>query len=140
MRSRLTGCEAREFPIDVPSSRASVSGGRRTVVAYRSRGRPMIRLRNLALSVVLVLLSACSSGPGPLEGTWQMDGLVPMTVTYRDGEEEALGMISRVSYKQEGQDVLVTYLDGMAEGNTLRITMTGPDSARTEMGTLRRVR
>lgn len=104
------------------------------------QGPSMLNLRNCALSAVIVLLSACSSGPGPLEGTWQMDGLVPMTVIYRDGEEEALGIISKVSYKQGGQDVLVTYLDGMAEGNTLRIRMTGPDSARTEMGTLHRVR
>jgi len=69
-----------------------------------------------------------------------MVGEVPMTVTFRKGETEAMGMIEKVSYKTEGGDVLVTYLDGMAKGTTMRYTMTSPDSARTELGVLQRVR
>lgn len=95
-------------------------------------------MRALALAVLL-LLAGCSQGPGPLEGTWRMEGAMPMTVHYRDGEEEAMGVISRVAYRHEGNDVLVTYVDGIAKGTTLRVTVTGPDTARTEFGTLRRV-
>ena len=69
-----------------------------------------------------------------------MTGAMPMTVTFRDGETEALGMIEKVTYKTEGSDVLVTYVDGLAKGTTFRYTMTGPSTARTELGTLRRVR
>lgn len=98
--------------------------------------------RALAISLFVLIATSCSSGkdPGPLEGTWQLDGMVPMTVTYRRGEEEAMGLIDKVSYKRVGDDVLVTYIDGMAKGTTLRITMTGPDSARTELGNLRRIK
>lgn len=98
--------------------------------------------RFMAVLLVCFVVTACSSSknPGPLEGTWQMTGYLPMTVTFRDGETEALGMIEKVSYKVEGNDVLVTSLDGLAKGTTFRYTMTGPDSARTELGNLRRVR
>jgi hypothetical protein len=94
-----------------------------------------------ALFLALTVAACSDSGsPGPLEGNWQMKGIMPMTVTFRQGETEALGMIEKVSYKTEGNDVLVTYLDGLAKGTTLRYTMTGPDTARTELGTLQRVR
>lgn len=99
-------------------------------------------IRFLACVLMAFAISACSGdrSPGPLEGTWEMSGVMPMTVTFRSGETEALGMIDKVSYKTEGTDVLVTYLDGIAKGTTMRYTMTGPDSARTELGVLRRVR
>lgn len=88
-----------------------------------------------------IVLAACSgNSPGPLEGTWQMTGLIPMTITFRKGETEAMGMIERVSYRTEGNDVLVTYLDGLAKGTTMRYTITGQGSARTELGTLKRIR
>ena len=96
----------------------------------------------LVVVAFLVVLAACSgsSSPGPLEGTWSMDGTVPMTVTFRSGETEAMGMIEKVSYKTEGNDVLVTNLDGIAKGTTFRYTMTGPDTARSELGILRRIK
>lgn len=87
-----------------------------------------------------LVLSACSKGPGKLEGTWEMTGLIPITVIYRDGEEESMGIISKVSYKHEGNDVIVHYLSGMAEGNNIRVTMTGPDTATTSLGTLVRAK
>ncbi len=96
--------------------------------------------RLLILVTLFFSITACSSGPGALEGTWHMSGVMPMTVTFRSGETEALGMIEKVSYKTDGNDVLVTYLDGMAKGTTMRYTITGKDSARTELGTLRRIR
>jgi hypothetical protein len=69
-----------------------------------------------------------------------MTGLIPMKVTFREGETESLGMIEKVSYKREGKDVLVTYLDGMMKGTTMRYTIIGPESAHTELGNLRKVK
>jgi hypothetical protein len=92
------------------------------------------------LLLTFTLLSACSEGPGPLEGTWKMSGLMPLTVTYRDNEEESMGLISKVSYKHEGNDILVTYVDGLAKDTTMRITITGPNTAITGMGKLTRIK
>lgn len=92
------------------------------------------------MALLLVVLASCSNSPGPLEGTWQMSGLIPMTVTFRSGETEALGIIEKVSYEVVGSDVLVTYEDGMMKGTTMRYTITGPNSARTELGELTRVK
>lgn len=89
---------------------------------------------------ILILLSACSEGPGTLEGTWKMSGLIPITVTFRDSEEESMGLISQVKYKHEGNDVLVTYIDGLAKGTTMRVTITGQNTATTGMGKLTRVK
>ena len=100
-------------------------------------------MRHLLFAIALLtcgLLTACSKGPGSLEGTWQMQGLVPMTVTYRDGEEEAMGIISKVTYKHDGNDVLVTYTSGMAEGNTIRLTKVDENTFTSELGTLKRAR
>lgn len=87
-------------------------------------------------------IAACSGSksPGPLEGTWRLSGIMPMTITFRDGETESLGIIEQVSYEVDGQDVLVTYLNGLAEGMTVRYTITGPNSVHSEMGTLQRIR
>jgi len=100
----------------------------------------MTKFVKLALLPIVFLITACSDGPGPLEGTWQMSGLVPVTVIYRDGQEETMGIISNVKYEHEGNDVLITYLDGMAEGTTVRVSMTGPDSANLGFGKLTRVK
>lgn len=91
-------------------------------------------------AVAVLLIAACTGNdPGPLKGTWQMGGLVPMTISFRSGETEAMGMIEKVSYKVDGNYVLVTYKNGMAKGTTVRYTMTGQDTARMEFGVLRRV-
>ena len=101
-------------------------------------------MRFVFLSLALLassLISACGgSGPGDLEGTWQMHDPVPMTVVYRDGEEEAMGIISKVTYKRDGNDVLVTYTSGMAEGNTVRLTKVDQNTFTSELGTLKRVK
>ena len=93
-----------------------------------------------ALLTSLLLVSCTRNDPGPLAGTWKMEGLIPMTVQFRSGEEEAMGMIEKVSYEVKGSDVIVTYKDGIAKGMGVRYTMIGPDTARTELGTLRRVK
>lgn len=97
-------------------------------------------LRYITVVTVLLIAACTGNDPGPLlKGTWQMGGLVPMTITFRPGETEAMGMIEKVSYKVDGNDVLVTYKNGMAKGTTVRYTMTGQDTARMEFGALRRV-
>ena len=100
----------------------------------------MPKLRIIFILLIMTFLSACSDGPGPLKGTWKMSGLIPLTVTYRDGEEETMGLISKVTYEQKGNDVLVTYVDGLAKGTTMRITITGSNSAVMGMGKLTRVK
>lgn len=88
----------------------------------------------------VTLLTACSEGPGELEGTWRLHGSVPMTVVYRGNEEEAMGIISKVSYKHEGNHVVVTYESGMAKGNAIRFTRVDKNTYRSELGTLKRIR
>jgi hypothetical protein len=94
----------------------------------------------IAAAISLLLLGACGNDPGPLTGTWKMNGLVPMTIQFRSGETEAMGVIEKVSYEVRGNDVIVTYNDGLAKGMALRYTVTGPNSLRTELGTLQRIR
>jgi hypothetical protein len=91
----------------------------------------------LCTGLLTFFLQACSEGAGPLEGKWKMSG-IPMTVIYRDNEEEAMGGISEVEYEHQGNDVLITYKSGMAEGTKVRITMTGTNSAKTAFGKLTR--
>lgn len=98
------------------------------------------KINHFFTSLLLLVLSACSGNdPGPLAGTWRMGGLVPMTVQFRSGETEALGVIEKVSYEIKGNDVLVTYSDGIAKGMAMRYTITGQGTAQTELGTLQRI-
>ncbi|WP_232411480.1 MULTISPECIES: hypothetical protein [unclassified Methylophilus] len=98
------------------------------------------KISSLFIIFSLLILSACTgSDPGPLAGTWRMGGLVPMTIQFRSGETETLGVIEKVSYKVKGNDVLVTYTEGLAKGMTMRYTITGQNTAQTEMGTLQRI-
>lgn len=98
------------------------------------------KINLLLISLSLLILAACSGNdPGPLTGTWRMGGLIPMTVQFRPGETETMGVIERVSYEVKGNDVLVTYTDGIAKGMSMRYTITGKDTAQTQLGTLRRV-
>jgi len=97
-------------------------------------------IRVTALTIVASALAACTGGgPGPLEGTWTMEEPVPTKVVFRPGETEAMGMIEKVSYETEGNDVLVTYEDGLAKGTTMRYTVVDKNTVRTELGTLHRV-
>ena len=99
-----------------------------------------MNLRMPLIAVAIVLWGCAESDPGPLAGTWQKGGLLPMTIQFRPGETEALGVIEKVSYEVRGADVIVTYKEGMAKGMAMRYTITGPSTARTEMGTLQRIR
>ena len=63
-----------------------------------------------------------------------------MTIQFRNGETESLGVIEKVSYEAKGNDVIVTYQDGIAKGMSMRYTITGQNSARTEMGVLQKIK
>ncbi len=94
-----------------------------------------------AVAIAVTVLTACGGGdPGPLKGSWRVRGVIPMTVHFRDGESEAMGIIDKVSYKTQGRDVIVTYESGMAKGSAMRFIMTGPNTAQSEIGSLTRIK
>jgi len=89
---------------------------------------------------LIPILTACSrSDPGPLAGTWQVGGVVPMTVQFRSGETETMGLIEKVSYEIAGNQVLVRYESGPMQGTAVRFTVAGPNEVRSQIGVLRRV-
>ncbi|MDG4813294.1 hypothetical protein P8629_09775 [Hydrogenovibrio sp. 3SP14C1] len=98
-------------------------------------------LYTLVFSLFLVIISACSntSDPGPLAGKWHLTGQVEMTMIFRPGETETKDVVEKVRYKTEGKDVLVTYLEGMAKGMTMRYTMIDDNTAVTNLGTLKKI-
>jgi hypothetical protein len=69
-----------------------------------------------------------------------MEGALPMTVHFRNGETEAMGMIEKVSYEKRGDSVLVKYESGLMKGSAVRYQMKGKDLALSELGTLRRIK
>ncbi len=90
---------------------------------------------------LLLVLTACDGGnPGPLEGTWKMKGIVPMTITFRSGETEALGIIEKVSYEIKNNTVLVTYENGLMKGTSMRYTIINQNTVKSSLGTLRKIR
>lgn len=62
-----------------------------------------------------------------------------MIISFRPGETEAKGVIEKVRYKIEGKDVLVTYLEGMAKGMTMRYTLIDDQTAITNLGILKKI-
>lgn len=100
-----------------------------------------ITLRSFLLILSFIALAACTNrDPGPLAGTWQMTGIVPMAVQFRPGETESMGIIEKVSYDVKGSDVIVVYEEGIMKGSAVRFTMIGPGTARSELGTLQRIK
>ena len=97
--------------------------------------------RGTLLGVMALVLVACTGkSPGPLEGTWAVTEPFPVTVAFRSGEVEAMGMIKKASYKIDGDEVFVTYEEGATKGATFRYTVIDADTIRSESGTFRRVR
>jgi hypothetical protein len=48
-------------------------------------------------------------------------------------------LIEHISYEVKGNDVLVTYQDGMAKGMAIRYTMTSQNTAENALGSLQRL-
>lgn len=92
-----------------------------------------------AVFLALALTACGDSSPGPLAGTWQSAGFLPMKTTFRSGETESMGVIEKVGYKVDGQSVIVTYKDGMMKGTALRFVMVNPTTARALDTTYRRL-
>ena len=63
-----------------------------------------------------------------------------MTIIFRPGETEAMGVIEHVEYKTEGKSVEVTYKDGLMKGSSMKYLLVDRDTAKNAMFTLHRVR
>jgi hypothetical protein len=95
----------------------------------------------IAILFLMVTLAACSNNdPGPLAGTWKMEGPIPMTVNFRKGESETMGIIEKVSYEINGNMVIVTSENGPMKGVAARYTITSPNVVTTGFGKLRRIK
>jgi hypothetical protein len=94
----------------------------------------------LSLSIALILVAGCGRSPGPLEGQWQASGIVPMKITFRPGETEAMGIIEKVSYSVDGNSVRVTSEDGLMKGSAMVYVMIDRNTAKAEMFGLKRIR
>lgn len=99
-----------------------------------------MKIRCATMLFLTLLAAGCSRSPGQLEGTWKTNGLVPMTITFRPGETETMGIIEHVDYASEGNAVRVTYKDGMMKGSAMKFVIVDHDTATSPMFTLRRVR
>lgn len=93
-----------------------------------------------AALLLVATLAGCNRSPGALEGTWKAEGSVPMTITFRPGETEAMGVIEQVDYATKGNVVKVTYKDGMVKGSSIAFTIVNQNTATNPMYTLHRVR
>jgi hypothetical protein len=97
-------------------------------------------LRIVFSALLALALTACGdSSPGPLAGTWQSGGFLPMKTTFRTGETETMGVIEKVGYTVNGQSVIVTYKDGMMKGTAMRFVLVNPTTARGLDTTYRKV-
>ena len=97
-------------------------------------------VKGTLLCAVIVVLSGCTqSDPGPLQGKWRMAGPIPASIEFRSGETETMGVIEKVSYEVNGNDVIVHTEDGMAKGLALHYRLVDASTAQSPMGKLRRV-
>jgi hypothetical protein len=95
----------------------------------------------MAAAVFTVALTGCmKSDPGPVGGTWRVSGPVAMTVQYRAGESEAMGIIEKVRYEVKGSIVIVTTESGPMAGTGYRLRVIDANTLQSELGTMRRVR
>ena len=96
--------------------------------------------RSLALTALALAAVACSSAdPGALEGTWKVTDPIPVTVTFREGEMEAMGITKKVTYQPKGHEVLVTHQEGATKGLTFSYEVVDNDTIVSESGTFHRV-
>lgn len=86
------------------------------------------------LSVAILIACGNAVDPGPLRGTWKAGGMLPHSVTFRSGEIESMGMVDRVTYKIDGNSVLVTATDGLMKGTAARYQLLDAQTIRF-MGT-----
>lgn len=84
--------------------------------------------RWFSILIAALLLTACKSSPGPLEGSWRSTGAVPVTITFSAGQVELQGVVEPVEYEESGSEVIVTQTDGMAKGTSTRYVIKASNS------------
>ena len=96
----------------------------------------------LVIMILLATLPACSNNdPGPLAGTWQIKNpVMPMVFQFRSGESESMGIIEKVSYKVDGNSVIVTCKDGIGKGTSMRYQLVDKDTLRAGGGLMHRIK
>jgi hypothetical protein len=95
--------------------------------------------RAFLLIATLLVLSACGQSPGEIAGTWRSVGVVPMTIQFRTGEYEMMGMAVKAKYEIHGNDVLVTDEVGPMKGVGVRYTLINHNTLHSAIGNLVRV-
>lgn len=55
---------------------------------------------------------------------------MPHTLTFRSGEMESMGMVDKVTYKVDGNSVLVTATDGLMKGTAARYQLLDAQTIR----------
>ena len=91
------------------------------------------------IAVTLIVVACSRERPGPLEGTWVVTEPFPVTVTFRSGEMEVMGVTKKVSYEIDGYEVLVTYEQGATKGRVFTYTVIDANTIRSDAGTFHRV-
>jgi len=94
------------------------------------------------LSLIFMSITACSNnnGPGVLEGSWKGEGLMAFDTTFRPGEVEIMGIIQKVSYHKEDEDILVTYESGESKGSTIRFKIIDKNTIESPFSKYKRIK
>jgi hypothetical protein len=82
--------------------------------------------KSLAVLTVALLLTACGSSPGPLEGSWRSSGSVA-PVTFSPGQVEAMGVMESAEYSVVGNEVTMTLMTGPDKGSTRQYVLKSPE-------------
>jgi hypothetical protein len=96
-------------------------------------------MKKLAILALFVFLTACGQSPGVIAGTWRSTGVVPMTIQFRTGEYEMMGMVVKAKYEIHGNDILVTDADGPMKGVAIHYTLVDQNTMHSAVGDLVRV-
>lgn len=103
----------------------------------------MNKIKSLIVSIIFIVsITACSNNdPGPLAGSWEIRNTVmPMVFQFRNGEAESMGMIEKVTYKKDGNSVIVTSKNGIAKGVSMRYRIINKDTLQAGPGLMHRIK
>lgn len=97
-------------------------------------------MKKLAILALFIFLTACGQSPGVIAGTWRSAGGLPMTIEFRAGEYEMMGMVVKAKYEIHGNDILVTDVDGPMKGVAIHYTLLNQSTLHSAVGDLVKVR
>lgn len=103
----------------------------------------MNRIKDIVISIIYITaLSACSNNdPGQLKGSWEIrNPIMPMIFQFRTGESESMGIIEKVSYKKDGNSVIVTSKDGIGKGVSMRYIIIDKNTLQAGSGLMHRIK